>query len=380
MRPAYVKYDFTDLEKALSKLYTNQSYSTLNDIKKELNRFFKDSNCEQVIFTNNTDKFFFGMCVIPILKDETAVDKIIASEEKVRLYRYYVEIDSKLLLLGLNPSELTAVLLHEVGHMVNNGEPIEELRKNIDVYFDTYDTNVDSVQLKKAEPLIKYGITDALRKLTSIFYRRDEEIIADQFVVACGYGEELESAFKKISKNSFKINKEVTNKFIVLKWSFNIYKELKWGRIRALHVMKDSLSLTSSKLEKKQINDVIDVLNDKKVLVDESYVHEFGFFSTLRRKMRAGGIRDLEDELYEYNIRVKNVDDEEEALAIIRRINSRIAIIEDYISSEENLSEQDRKRWFNLIDKYRLLRDQLSNKTTYSEKYYGLFTKIPVTK
>ena len=45
MRPVYVKYDFTDLEKALSKLYTNQSYSTLNDIKKELNRFFKDSNC-----------------------------------------------------------------------------------------------------------------------------------------------------------------------------------------------------------------------------------------------------------------------------------------------------------------------------------------------
>ena len=44
MRPAYVKYDFTDLEKALSKLYTKQSYSTLNDIRKELNRFFKDSN------------------------------------------------------------------------------------------------------------------------------------------------------------------------------------------------------------------------------------------------------------------------------------------------------------------------------------------------
>ena len=37
MRPAYVKCDFTDLENALSKLYTNQSYSTLNDIKKELN-------------------------------------------------------------------------------------------------------------------------------------------------------------------------------------------------------------------------------------------------------------------------------------------------------------------------------------------------------
>ena len=64
MRPAYVKYDFTDLEKALSKLYTNQSYSTLNDIKKELPAYFVISLKGTLVNTKNIFKIDWNTCIV----------------------------------------------------------------------------------------------------------------------------------------------------------------------------------------------------------------------------------------------------------------------------------------------------------------------------
>jgi len=83
--------------------------------------------------------------------------------------------------------------------------------------------------------------------------------------------------------------------------------------------------------------------------------------------------------IYELQLRIKNVDVEEEALAILRQINMRLAMIDDYVTTEK-LSGSELERWWNLKNKYLLLREELSKKTTYNSKYYGLFIQVPTVK
>ena len=69
-----IYYDFSDFIEILASIgeYDGRS-SDLNKLKNELNRFFKGQRCKEVIYTKNTDKVFFGMCVSPIFRDEDVV-------------------------------------------------------------------------------------------------------------------------------------------------------------------------------------------------------------------------------------------------------------------------------------------------------------------
>ena len=89
--------------------------------------------------------------------------------------------------------------------------------------------------------------------------------------------------------------------------------------------------------------------------------------------MKYSGMKSLEDDLYEYSMRVKNIDDENSAILLMRQINSRMGIISDYLESEDDLSDSERKRWEKLYDKYDKIRDQMIAKPIYSRKMYGLF-------
>lgn len=383
----YFNYDFTILENLVEALQTNQSATILNSIRLELNKFFKDSNCKQLLFTRNTDKLFFGICTMPALTENSDISKIILSDDKIRIDNYYIEIDSKLLDIGLNPRELVACLLHEVGHMVNDSQPIDEVRNAIAIYLNSIDTNIDIANYKQSISIIEFGVKDALRKSISLFSKIDEEIIADEFIVSCGYGPDLESAYKKIIKSVFNIDKDLNNRYILLNWAFNIYKDIKSHRVRALKTLNLADKMTGCALEKREIDNVTRNLSTAVYeaaslpLIEANIFSAIGkSFNNARKDMKHKGMRQLEDDLYEYSLRVKNVDEEDEALSILRAINTRLAIIDDYLTTEKDISDSNRKRWFELADKYSKLRNDLSIKTTYSEKYYGLFVKTPVIK
>lgn len=377
-----INYNFSGLESAMSELKLRQTPDVLRRIKTELNRFFKDSICMDVIYTKNTDKLFFGMCVIPVINSEQ-VTTILLSDEKVRIQSYYVEIDSKLIDLQLSKKELTACILHEVGHMVNDATPVDELRKNLDVYNAQTDGVMSIGNIGRNVDFIKYGIKDSLMKITTIFNKKNEEVLADEFVIMCGYGSDLESALIKITKAFPTINNDVSNKFIVLLWTIKMTKEMKYNRIRAIETLDTTEKMSGSKLIQKEIRSVKNFLkttNLRNLVREEVMLEGIGSkLSAMRHTMKMKGMRQLEDDIYEYALRVKNVDEEADALAILRELNSKMSIIEDYIYNEK-MSDSERKRWFTLLDKYIKVRDELSKKTTYDEKYYGLFVKTPVIK
>ncbi len=373
-----IKYDFSEFRKIMFALKSDQSPMRLNQLKVELNEFFRDSKCKDVIYTNNTDKLFFGMCVMPIVDGNTAVS-ILQSDKSERFNAYYLELDSKLFspLLNLTADELVAILLHEVGHVINTPQPVEEVRNAIDVYLAKNKESLvisDSIHYRE---ILAYGIKNSIRKLTSLFEYGNEEIIADEFVVMCGYGPQLESAYSKIVKNTGRINRDVSNKFIVLQWTLRLYKNVKFERIGALKMLNKGKSITASKLEIREMENVIRRLNkiDDDALL-EAAVLEFKGVNEIVRGMKVKGMRNLADELYEYNMRIRNIDDEDTAMLLLRQINLRISIIDDYIATEK-LSQDEIERWSTLRDKYNLLREDLGKKKLYNKKFYGLWVEYP---
>lgn len=376
----YIKYDFSDLETIMFNFKNDQSSSRLRAIKDELNRFFKDSVCREVIFTKNYDKMFFGMCVMPYLDGDTAIE-IITNNNKKRITSYFIEIDSKLLELDLTAKELVAVLLHEVGHLVNDSRPIEEVRNALNIYLGKNNDHLVITDSIHYRDLLAYALKDSLRKVTSLFFKEDEEIIADEFAVACGYGPELESAYSKIVRKSGTINRDVRNKLLVMQWTLRIYKDIKIRRIGAIRTLNRAKSLSSSTLEKREIVTISNAINqiDDDALIQESTNFLMRKTNEIYKNFKYKGMRSLEDDLYEYNLRVKNIDDQEDALMVLRQINLRLAMIDDYMMTEK-LSESERERWDKLRVKYQMVRDELSKRKVYDGKYYGLFVQTPVIR
>ena len=354
----------------------------LDGIRAWLNKFFKDSICTDVIYTNNTDKPFFGMCVMPKLGDTT--NNILMNYNNIsRIDNYKIEFDSKLFdsRLNLTGGEFIAIIMHEVGHMVNDNSNIMRLKKNMMKYITDKDVSF-TVNDSPVMGILNFGIKDSLRKLDSIFDMKDDEIIADEFVIAYGFGSELESALDKIVRFSGKVNKDVTDKFWTLSWSLRLYQDIKNRRIPALYLLRKLREMVPSYLERKEIDtlevnlrnitdSMIDAVNAK----DLTQVQEGGII----RKLQYKGIRGYEDDLYELTMQARNVQREEEALMIMHRINSRMNVIDDYLNDGE-LKPNEIKRWGTLHARYQKLRDTLANKTLYKDDYSRICISYPEIK
>lgn len=368
------------LQDAIKDLKFRQNSSTLLGVKNALTKVYPDSKCLGVLYTNNTDHMFFGMCVLPVITGNTAI-KITQTDDSIRLSEYYLEIDSKLFdpSLGLTVNEITAICLHEVGHIVNDASPVDSLRKQIDIYMAKNKEHIkisDSVYYKS---ILAFGFSDAIRKLTSIFFD-DEEYKADEYAIKLGYGDELVSAMQKIKKTAWHLNSDMSNKLIMLTWTLRLYKNVKMRRIAALRTIKKSKYLTPSKIEVKMLDDLGESLRriDDSTLMES--VSDAIKFNKKFQEFKIKGLKGFESDYYEYMMIKRNVTDQDEALYLMRQINSRLSIIENFLDTETNISESDRSRWTKLFDKYSDLRDNLASKLTYKDRFVGLQVNYPSIK
>ena len=92
-----------------------------------------------------------------------------------------------------------------------------------------------------------------------------------------------------------------------------------------------------------------------------------GFLASLKYS----GLRDIENDLYEFIIRAKNAETEEEVFYALKQINARLAILDDYI--RENRDDPDIDRWINLKLQYMEIRDKMAKQRIYNRKNYGIF-------
>ena len=163
-------FDFRTIENIMFNMNNNHSSSDLARLRNELNKFFIKARCKEILYTINTDKLFFGMRVYPAFDGNKTIE--ILGDAKTSIFEeYYVEFDSKLFdpMLCLNKRELTSILLHEVGHIVYDTETIDEVKRQIDMYFAKSGDYVDINSSKGYRELIGYALKDSIVKVGSLF-------------------------------------------------------------------------------------------------------------------------------------------------------------------------------------------------------------------
>lgn len=368
-----IYYNFSKLENSVSNFIILRDKNSLEKLRRELNSFFKDSFCKDILYTNNTDKLFFGMCVTTIFDDNT-VFNILSDTDNNSNTQYILEVDSKLLDLGLSTKEFVAILLHEIGHVVNNTQGVDTVKNYLNIYLAKNRESIDTKKVAKCLPIFKYAISNSITKLTSLFYKDYEEVIADEFVIACGYGQYLESGMKIIISSIGSLNKTASvNKLIALQWALRIYKDFSIRRVNVLQTLRNIEPSLATQTDKKHVKSIINTVSNP---IHESFDTR-EFFKERERKHIRKSIKNFENDYYDILLRAKNTQDYNESLTLLRKVNSMISLLEDFISSDK-IDNKD--KWFDIIDKFKELRELLSNKEVYKDKYYGLFVQTPVIK
>lgn len=363
------RYDYSEFINIFENMLVNGrcNSSMTRALKNELNRFFKDSKCMNVYFTENTDNMFFGMKVYGDVDGDKIYDYL-TSDTPVRLFKYVIELDSKLLnpVLGLTAREMTSFLLHEVGHIINDSAPIDDVRNVLDQYLTANNETLkmsDSIHYKE---ILTFGVKDYISKRASIMYNPfDDELAADEFAHSCGFADDLDTGLAKICRNNMKMydNTDVS-KTTVFFWTLRLYRHVGTRRISALHALSKAKRTVASRIERTEIENLIRRINrvDDEDVYTESVILES--ISSKMRKVR-NNVRSITDEYYELSMRARNVRDEDDALYLMRRLNNYIGILDDYITSTKYMDDDTRAEWQRTLDKFKELREQLGKKCTY---------------
>lgn len=385
-----INYDFSDLLNDCLDVLTNPSNGNLLSLKRSLNRFFKDSTCTDIIFTKN-DSLFFGMCVYPIT-DKEMINAILQDDKSIRFNKYSIEIDSKLLdpILNVTNEEFLAMLLHEIGHIINDPTPVEQLRDAISIGLAKKGDSLNIPKTIQYTQILTYGIKNTVRKMNSMFFiYKNGEVLADEFVHMCGFGDQLNNVFNKICKSGMKINDEV-NKLTALTWTLSLYKDVKLKRIPALRLLKKMKAISGSQTEKREM----EILEKSLVTIDDMSINESynlnnkdiyyvtegnstrkSRFAELRKEATLKNLKGFESDVYEYIMRIRHISTEEDALYLMRQINLRISVLEDFLD-RCRLNENEQKRWWSILDKYYSLREKMSKDVHYRYDYSGSVIQV----
>lgn len=341
----------------------------LNKIKDCLNKIFPDSKCVDVMYTVNTDKMFFGIVTLPILSPNEILN-IMTFDEDSKITTYKVELDSKLFCdtIDLSVDEITALIVHEVARLVNDYYPINNARYLIDKTVLDYGITLKMSEYVPYIEIIGYGIKEAARRSVSIF--ENNYLVPYYLDETYELTDSLRRAITKLENKGNLWDTEVDNKSIIIKWVVRLYTDILKYRIMSLHTLEKGIELTGSVLivnEMKNIVKKLHRIDDYSLMQEASSI--INFFNDSKKanlsaldRFKANGIKNYYDDFYEIQFEVNNMDnDRGTAVALLHKINSRMSVIDDYISTEPELNLQTKKRLADLYYKYDELRGNIAS-------------------
>ena len=339
----------------------------LNKIKDCLNKIFPDSKCVDVIYTVNTDKMFFGIVTLPILSPNEILN-IMTSDEDSKIATYKVELDSKLFCetIDLSVDEITALIVHEVARLVNDYYPINNARYLIDKAVLDYGITLKMSEYVPYIEIIGYGIKEAARRSVSIF--ENNYLVPYYLDETYELTDSLRRAITKLENKGNLWDTEVDNKSIIIKWVVRLYTDILKYRIMSLHTLEKGIELTGSVLI---VNEMKNIVKKLRRIDDYSLMQEasniINFFNSTKNatlntldRFKANGIKNYYDDYYEIKFEYNNMDnDRGTAVALLHKINSRMSVIDYYISTER-VDTQTKKRLTELYYKYDELRKNIA--------------------
>lgn len=202
------------IDSAFSELNENHKNSAaIAKLRRNLKAIFQDKEIEINIIENKGPMF-----IMSVFPEENTINEIIAAiveergDEAIRkawngTHKWTLEIDSKVFTdkdLAASPREMTALLLHEMGHIVYSNSVPKRISKVMRLEFARA-----HVSVKKA---LKDKVLNAILKLPILnacvydnYKTKDnikKELQADVFVVKSGYGEDLNNVLEKLIARS----------------------------------------------------------------------------------------------------------------------------------------------------------------------------------
>ena len=214
---------------------------------------------------------------------------------------------------------------------------------------------------------------ESVATLYSIFRRPTDEVcVGDDFMSGCGLYEYFNSAVDKVkSLKDSVFSTELSDKLLTMQWYVSIINSINTDTRYISTILREGFESTGSRLLR---TNILNAIKELEPMTDhvERYFNTLTESRSLVSSIKQNGIRSIEQDVYEYTMRIKNIEDENDALLLMRQINNRISILEDYVATEE-LEDRERDKIYKLMDKYYTLRESLTKKTVYKQKMYGLF-------
>lgn len=367
----------------------------IQDIQLNLNSLFSENDCVEFIYTNNTDKPFFGVKVYPIISQTDAIT-ILASDDKVKFVKYKVEVDSKLFnTLHFDANEIASYIIYEISSIVGSYNTVDKFRGLLDDYMVSNDDVLSIRDSVNYAQLVIFAIKDTLGKISSVIYNDPETFINDPMIQTLDIKDEILSVHEKINGMLISAGEDVpAQKAYILQYILLMYKDMKNNSSSIFDTLKNARLCTGSVLEIEEIDKTINAINiidnliptTKTIDLNEStrrhdnlnrIFEKFNLHSlnelSLFKNLKRNGLKSIEDSYYEYVMMIKNVETEADALYIMRGISNRLGILEDYIYNTPDLSDYEKKKWTDLAMKYRELRVALTKQKIWKKANYGLF-------
>lgn len=322
-------------------------------VQNTLNEIFSQKTCAGISITSNIDNTIFGIVVNPTISNVDLMS-ILLDNEPMSISRYQVEIDDKVFRV-LDSSEITAYLLYNIECTVSEFA-IENTRNHIAYILNKNGADIDIKSSINYSNILIFGIKDAIARSFDLI--SGTEAPEDAFLVSIR--DKVNSELSDFS--SFGKDPNMS----ILDWCLLVYKDLKTEYKDAIDILKQSKDLTGSKLRKDEMDRLIKSLGraSQEAMMESAVRQELneakGF--SLFKGLKKNGLRSIEEDLYEYKIRAKNCTDQSDAIYIIRCINTRIGILEDYLATTPELPDYEIERWQGLINDYRELRAFVSAK------------------
>lgn len=313
----------------------------------------------------NTDRMFI-MSVYPEMSVmEKIISAVLENKEIDSIKKLWesnkvwtIEIDSKIFnseIIELTEKEMTAILLHEVGHIIASSSIVNRIsvilryefaKASVDSKFVLRDTIFSRIM---SLPILDACIADGKRDKTSI----KEEIKADTFVKKMGYSNELLSVLTKISQiqrktNGYSLNQKMSKS---ANFSMELVNDLEKRRS---NLLKNKLITLKESCDSPYINSIIDdfihvvyedneesltihsgrkleiMMERVEKLTDTEYMAEFFMFGQKELK------RIDPTELDYIQVRINDIKNENDRMMIISYIHSKLDVIEYYMSILEN--------------------------------------------
>ena len=359
-------------------------------------------------------KSFFGMCIYPSTGEIEMLTKAMMSapNSKVKyndlekLHREFmmkatmvVEIDSMLLYdsnLNASAGEVTAILLHEIGHIVASNSVINRMRRAKEYMMTKFDSNVR--RLIGQMPMIDnlFGLVSLQIFSNQLNIQLLKEKQADELALKEGYGEDLFSILGKLIANGKgdhikRSNKEIDKDIeVTIDWLVVNIKELQYRKNRLKHSLKLLKLTTPSKYLSNAISHIHDGLfkHDEDRVV-ATLVNEAFILSNIRNKKfkapsgamdSSGRVKRLVSrDLDIYRAELERVNTVDDKIFLLERLHDLLDIAEyaKYMLETEPRRVMQSEQ---TIDQYIASLNDLiratSNKNISKEKY-GLYIKYP---